>query len=82
MRTRLQLIVLGSVFLLTMPVGAKPLPSPVGAHTQCRSLPRSIPATLCRTTGSPAICFELPALTLRLSCIFSAFPNTTAQVGR
>src|SRR6202022_1658348 len=32
---------------------SRPLPSTVGAHTQCRSLPRSIPATFRRITGNP-----------------------------
>src|SRR5215469_13135307 len=33
---------------------SRPLPSCVAAHTQCRSLPRSTPATLRRMTGKPS----------------------------
>jgi hypothetical protein len=32
---------------------SRPAPSKVGAHTQWRSLPRSIPATFRRITGKP-----------------------------
>src|SRR5580700_8895095 len=35
------------------------LPSKVGAHTQWRSLPRSIPATFRRITGKPSSCRRL-----------------------
>lgn len=38
------------------PKGAtsRPVPSSAGAHAQCCSLPKSIPATLARSAGSPA----------------------------
>ena len=38
---------------------SRPLPSRVGAHTQCCSLPRSIPATFRRMTGKPWSCLLL-----------------------
>src|SRR5215472_8460916 len=38
------------------------MPPAAGAHTQCRSLPRSTPATLRLTTGKPSICFFLLVL--------------------
>jgi hypothetical protein len=38
---------------------SRPLPSKVGAHTQWRSLPRSIPATFRRITGKPSSCRRL-----------------------
>jgi hypothetical protein len=41
---------------------SRPLPSNPGAHTQCRSLPISMPATLARTMGSPAMGLVLPGL--------------------
>src|SRR4029077_1420082 len=44
-------------------------PPATGAHTQCRSLPRSMPATLRRTTGKPSICF------FRLLLLFSTSPS-------
>jgi hypothetical protein len=48
---------------------SRAVPSVVGAHTQCRSLPSSMPATLRRTTGKPSICFLLAGPSLRfLSC--------------
>ena len=38
---------------------SRPLLSSVGAHTQCCSLPRSIPATPRRMTGKPSSCLLL-----------------------
>ena len=46
---------------------SRPLPSGVGAHTQCCSLPRSIPATFRRITGNPWSCLRLPS-ELSISC--------------
>src|SRR5215467_3254193 len=62
---------------------SRPLPSKPGVHTQCRSLPISIPATLARTMGSPAMDLVLPGLSplFRLFRILATFPNTTAQLG-
>src|SRR5215467_15073007 len=45
-----------------------------GAHTQCRSLPRSMPATLRRITGKPSICFVL------LGLLFSPPPSGIASL--
>ena len=56
-----------------------------GAHTQCCVLPRSVPATLGRTTGRPSTSISWPdcLLVSRLICILLfAFPNTTARVGQ
>src|SRR5215831_2008094 len=51
---------------------SRALLSSVGAHTQCRSLPKSIPATLRRMTGKPSSCFLL----LLLSVVsFSSLPG-------
>jgi hypothetical protein len=46
---------------------SRALPSWVGAHTQCRSLPRSIPATFRRIAGKPWSCLRLPS-ELSISC--------------
>src|SRR5215510_5997829 len=47
------------------------MPPATGAHTQCRSLPRSMPATLRKTTGKPSICFFFLVLLLFSSGIGS-----------
>src|ERR1022692_1053025 len=51
-------------------------PPRLGAHTQCVSLPRSIPATLGRTTGSPSASTSLSGLLVVsrfLAILLSAF---------
>jgi hypothetical protein len=56
---------------------------PVGSPAQCCVLPRSIPATLGRTTGRPSTSWSGCLVFSRLFCILLfAFPNTTALVGQ
>src|ERR1019366_200743 len=62
---------------------SRPCPPSFGAHAQCFLLPRSIPATLGRTTGNPSASSSLSGLIIGFLTILRhpaiRLPNTTAS---
>src|SRR5215471_17239075 len=61
---------------------SRPLPSAVGAHTQCAVLPRSIPAIFRLINGRPCSCLLLLAELLFFRSSGICFPSErSAQVG-
>src|ERR1017187_2951786 len=63
---------------------SRPCPPSFGAHAQCFLLPRSIPATLGRTTGNPSASSSLSGLLLVFSRFFDILLSAfrTRQPGR
>src|ERR1039458_7710905 len=63
---------------------SRPGPPSFGAHAQCFLLPRSIPATLGRTTGNPSASSSLSGLLLVFSRFFAILLSAfrTRQPGR